>query len=125
VMLLDSLGELAAVYQLASVVFVGGSLTPKGGHNILEAALYAKPVIVGPHMENFREITQEFLRREALLQLSGATEQELIEQLRATFSRLLKDRASAERLGQNAQQAIEANRGATERTVEAIATLLA
>lgn len=125
VMLLDSLGELAALYQLASVVFVGGSLAPKGGHNILEPALYAKPIIVGPHMENFREITQEFLRREALVQLSGVTEQELVDQLRTTFSRLLKDQAFAQQLGQNARQAIEANRGATEHTVEAIAALLA
>jgi 3-deoxy-D-manno-octulosonic-acid transferase len=124
VMLLDSLGELAALYQLASAVFVGGSLVPKGGHNILEPALYAKPIVVGPHMENFREIAQEFLRREALVQVSGKTEQELVAQLQASFNRLLNDQAYARRLGQNARQAIEANRGATERTVEAIAELL-
>ncbi len=124
VILLDSMGELAALYQLASAVFVGGSLVPKGGHNILEPAFYAKPIIVGPHMENFREITREFLRREALVQVPGVTEQELVEQLRAVFSRLLSDQTYAEQLGQNARQAIEANRGATERTVEAIAALL-
>ncbi len=68
VILLDTVGELAALYRFASVVFVGGSLIPKGGHNILEPALYAKPIIVGPSMENFREITKEFLRRDALVQ---------------------------------------------------------
>jgi 3-deoxy-D-manno-octulosonic-acid transferase len=124
VLLLDSMGELAALYQLASVVFVGGSLVPKGGHNILEPALYAKPIIVGPHMENFREISQEFLRRKALVQVSGGTEQELIEQLRVIFSRLLSNQTCAQQLGQNARQAVEANRGATERTVEAVAALL-
>ena len=60
VLLLDTLGELAQVYALASVVFVGGSLVPSGGHNILEPAVAGKAVVVGPHMENFQEIADQF-----------------------------------------------------------------
>jgi 3-deoxy-D-manno-octulosonic-acid transferase len=118
IILLDSIGELAASYQFASAVFVGGSLVPKGGHNILEPALYGKPIIVGPHMFNFREITQEFLRRDALIQLKSSAE------LAPMWQRLLTDQAFAQQLGANARQAIAENRGATARTVEAIAELV-
>lgn len=125
VILLDTIGELAAIYRFASVVFVGGSLVPVGGHNILEAALYAKPIIVGPHMQNFREITAEFLRRNALVQIRTTGTNQQIAELSRTFASLLSDQTRATRLGNNARQAIEANRGATARTVGAIAELLA
>jgi 3-deoxy-D-manno-octulosonic-acid transferase len=121
VILLDTVGELAALYRFASVVFVGGSLVPKGGHNILEPALYAKPIIVGPHMENFREITGEFLRRSALIQLRGGDTHALAAELQVAFARLLSDKNYAESLGSNARHAIDENRGATARTVEIIA----
>ncbi len=124
VILLDSVGELAALYRFASVVFVGGSLVPKGGHNILEPAFYAKPIIVGPHMENFREITWEFLLRDALVQLRGEGERELAASLRDALIRLLSDRNLAATLGSNARAAIDENRGATARTVEIVAELL-
>jgi 3-deoxy-D-manno-octulosonic-acid transferase len=121
VILLDTVGELAALYRFASVVFVGGSLVPKGGHNILEPALYGKPIVVGPHMENFREIASEFLRRGALLQLSGADPRALTAELRDALARLLGDKDYAETLGSNARRAVDENRGATARTVEIIA----
>ncbi len=124
VILLDSIGELGTLYQFAQIVFVGGSLVPKGGHNILEPALYGKPIVVGPHMENFRAITQEFLKREALLQLNTGDRQALAMQLSVAFERLLSDQAYTQRLGANARKTIEANRGATERTVAAVAKLL-
>jgi 3-deoxy-D-manno-octulosonic-acid transferase len=124
VILLDTVGELGALYRFASAVFVGGSLVPKGGHNILEPALYAKPIIVGPHMENFREIAAEFLRRGALLQLYGVGANALIAELRAAFARLLSDKDYAERLGSNARHAIDENRGATARTVDIVAEYL-
>jgi 3-deoxy-D-manno-octulosonic-acid transferase len=124
VILLDTVGELAALYRFASAVFVGGSLVPKGGHNILEPALYAKPIIVGPHMENFREIAGEFLRRGALIQLRAGDAQSLASELREAFARLLRDKDYAETLGSNARRAIYENRGATERTVEIIAEYL-
>ncbi len=125
VILLDSIGELAAIYRFASVVFVGGSLVPVGGHNILEAALFAKPIIVGPHMQNFREITAEFLRRDALVQLRATDSNEQVSELSRTFAELLRNQNRARELGKNARQAIEDNRGATTRTVAAIAELLA
>ena len=124
VILLDTVGELAALYRFASAVFVGGSLVPKGGHNVLEPALYAKPIIVGPHMENFREIASEFLRRDALLQLRGGDPRALTAELRDAFARLLSDRDYAETLGSNARRAIDENRGAAARTVEIVAEYL-
>ncbi|MCI0665129.1 MAG: 3-deoxy-D-manno-octulosonic acid transferase [Acidobacteria bacterium] len=124
VILLDTVGELAALYQFASVVFIGGSLIKKGGHNILEAAFYAKPIIVGPHMENFREITREFLRRDAVIQLAGDSNQELTRELRDNLIALLKDRSRAREIGENARKAVDENHGATARTVEAIDELM-
>lgn len=124
VILLDTVGELAALYRFASAVFVGGSLVPKGGHNVLEPALYAKPIIVGPHMENFREIATEFLRRGALLQLRGADPRALIAELRDAFAHLLSDKNYAETLGSNARRAIDENRGATARTIEIVSEYL-
>lgn len=124
IILLDSIGELAAIYRFAAAVFVGGSLVPVGGHNILEPALYAKPIIVGPHMQNFREITNEFLRREALIQLRATGANNQVAELSQVFVELLRDQNLAVRFGENARQAIEDNRGATARTVAAIAELL-
>ncbi len=121
VILLDTVGELASLYRFASVVFVGGSLVPKGGHNILEPALHARPIIVGPHMENFREIAREFLRRDALIQLRDGDHQSLTADLQSAFENLLSDKNRAVSLGSNARLAIDENRGATARTVEIIA----
>ncbi len=124
IILLDSIGELASLYRFASVVFVGGSLVPKGGHNILEPALDAKPIIVGPYMENFREIAAEFMRHDAVVQLQGANEQELSAALRDALLELLTDEKRAQTLGANARATVKANRGATTKTVAAIAALL-
>jgi 3-deoxy-D-manno-octulosonic-acid transferase len=124
VILLDTVGELAALYRFASVVFVGGSLVPKGGHNILEPAFYAKPIVVGPHMENFREIAAEFLRHGAILQLRGEDPRALTAELRDAFARLLNDKNYSETLGSNARRTIDENRGAAARTVAIIAEYL-
>jgi 3-deoxy-D-manno-octulosonic-acid transferase len=121
VILLDTVGELASLYRFASVVFVGGSLVPKGGHNILEPALHSKPIIVGPHMENFREVAGAFLKRGALLQLRGADLHTLTVELQGAFADLLSDKDRAETLGSNGRRAIDENRGATARTVEIVA----
>jgi 3-deoxy-D-manno-octulosonic-acid transferase len=120
VILLDSIGELAAVYQFASVVFVGGSLVPVGGHNILEPALYARPIVVGPHTHNFRDITREFLRREALIQLPEPS----VRALRDMWIELLGNSANAESMGARARKAVEENRGATARIVSMVAELI-
>ncbi len=124
VILLDSIGELASLYRFATVVFVGGSLVPKGGHNILEPAFDGRPVIVGPSMENFREITEEFKRQNAVVQLQGGTDNELIVALRDQFIELLLNPERAEMLGANAHATVEANRGATDKTVNVIANLV-
>src|SRR5262249_59512776 len=74
VILLDTVGELAALYAVADVIFVGGSLVPVGGHNVIEPALHAKPVVFGPHMGNFRDAAALLLRAGAGIQLGSAAE---------------------------------------------------
>lgn len=107
VILLDTIGELAATYRFAAVVFVGGSLVPKGGHNILEPALYGKPIVVGPYTDNFRQIVADFAQADAVMQVSG-------DKLLETLSYLLKDREAAQAMGKRAAEVLEKNRGALD-----------
>jgi 3-deoxy-D-manno-octulosonic-acid transferase len=118
VVVLDSLGELAQLYQVATVVFVGGSLADHGGHNILEPAVFGKPIVFGPHMQNFAEIAETFLADRAAVQVTSgrALEDVLIELLSAPETRM--------RLGERARALVEANRGARERSLAAISGLL-
>ena len=74
ILLLNTIGELAGVFELADVAFVGGSLVPTGGHNVLEPAFWAKPVLFGPHMQNFRDIAERFLAEGAAFQVQNADE---------------------------------------------------
>src|SRR5262249_43004194 len=69
VLLLDSIGELSSIFQYANVVYMGGTLVPTGGHNILEPARHSKPIVFGPHMENFRDIAGLFLDSRAAVQI--------------------------------------------------------
>jgi 3-deoxy-D-manno-octulosonic-acid transferase len=117
VFLLDSIGELAAVYSLATVAFVGGSLVPRGGHNILEPALYGVPVLIGNHYDNFRDIVNFFLGREAV-RVVGLAELPLV------FMELIEHPELREALGRNALAALESQRGATERTVAVLTALM-
>jgi len=118
VLVLDTLGELAGVYALATVVFVGGSLVTAGGHNILEAAVAGKPVVVGPHMENFQEIADEFAAGRALLTVASA------EELGREVAALFADPGRRAALGGAARAILDRNRGALARTVDALAELL-
>jgi len=118
VALLDTLGELSRVYALASVVFVGGSLEPRGGHNILEVAAAGKPILVGPHMQNFHDIAELFRAEGAMLEVRDAPE------LGAAVASLLADPERARGLGEQARFLVEKNRGVVERTVDALAGLL-
>ncbi|MCA1584166.1 MAG: 3-deoxy-D-manno-octulosonic acid transferase [Acidobacteria bacterium] len=118
VVVIDTIGELATLYQLATVVFVGGSLVPTGGHNILEPAVFGKPIIFGPHMENFAEIARTFLANEAAVQLHAG------ESLDAALVTLMTDPVRRARLGAAARALIEANRGAKDRTLEVLSALL-
>jgi 3-deoxy-D-manno-octulosonic-acid transferase len=117
VFLLDSIGELASLYSLATVAFVGGSLVPRGGHNILEPAQFGKAIVVGPHTENFREIIQIFSAAEAV---EIASE----ENLEQVLLRLLQDVSQREQLGSNARRVMQVNQGSTARTLEALEALL-
>jgi 3-deoxy-D-manno-octulosonic-acid transferase len=119
VVLLDTLGELAAVYALADVVFVGGSLVPSGGHNILEPAAAGRPVIVGRHMENFQEIADQFKAAGALVQVADA------EELAEVVATLLLDDARRRELGARGRRLVEDNRGAVRRTADALVALVA
>jgi 3-deoxy-D-manno-octulosonic-acid transferase len=118
VMLLDTLGELAQVYGLASVVFVGGSLVPSGGHNILEPAVAGKPVIVGPHMENFQEIADVFRGEQALVQVAS------VDELGSEVAALLLDERRRSGLGERARELVGRNRGAVARSTDALVALL-
>lgn len=111
-LLLDSLGELASLYRGADVVFVGGSLNGWGGHNVLEPALYGRPVVVGPHMQNFRAIAETLLSRGGMAQVGGATE------LGPALLQLVENPVAAVQLGERGRQVAESQRGATQRTAE-------
>jgi 3-deoxy-D-manno-octulosonic-acid transferase len=118
VVVLDSIGELAHLYRLATVVFVGGSLVPTGGHNILEPAVHGRPILFGPHMQNFQEIAAAFLDGRAAVQVRDEWE------LESAFRDLLADAPRRLALGRAAQAIVEGSHGARERTLAAIAELL-
>jgi len=118
VLVLDTVGELAQVYPLATVVFVGGSLVPAGGHNVLEPAVAGKPIVVGPHMENFQEIAAALLADDAMIQVRDASG------LAGAVGGLFADPARRSALGRRAKDVVERNRGALARTVDALATLV-
>ena len=116
--ILDTIGELAEVYQIGTVVFVGGSLVPSGGHNILEPAVFGKPIIFGPHMQNFSEIADAFLANDAAVQVHSARELDL------AIESLMGDPVRRARLGAAARALVDANRGAMGRTLDVIEQLL-
>ena len=117
VFLVDSIGELAALYSVATIAFVGGSLVPRGGHNILEPALYGVPIITGNHYENFRDVVGFFASRNAV-RIVGLAELPLV------FIELIENAGEREHLGRNALAALESQRGATSRTLAALAQLM-
>lgn len=118
VFLLDTIGELASLYGSADLAFVGGSLVPRGGHNVLEAAQFAKPVLVGPSTENFRDIVELFRRSDALRVVT-------LETLTPTVLQLLEDDQERSALGRRALEVMRSQLGATETTVNALLELLA
>lgn len=118
VVVVDTMGELAALFGMATVVFVGGSLVDAGGHNVLEPALFGVPIIVGPSMRNFREIADLFLEADALVQVpdgDGLTE---------AILRLFADPARRAASGACARALLERHRGAAVRTLDVLAALL-
>src|SRR5262249_28066748 len=118
VVVLDTIGELAQLYQVATAVFVGGSLADHGGHNILEPAIFGKPIVFGPHMQNFKEIADAFLANAAAIQVHSDRE------LDDVLLTLVGDSVRRARLGAAARALVEANRGAKTKTLEVIGQLL-
>jgi 3-deoxy-D-manno-octulosonic-acid transferase len=118
IVLLDTIGELASVYSLASVAFVGGSLIPAGGHNPLEPAQFGVPIVMGPHYANFRAITEDLLAHQAVRIAAR-------EELASVLIELLHNRSAAEAMGSRARQVFSSQAGATNRCVEALKELLA
>ena len=119
VLLLDTIGELAGLFQVADVVFMGGSLVPTGGHNLLEAAYWAKAVIFGPHMENFRDTAELFLAEHAAFQVQDS------DGLARGLLSLLGDTDLRNQTGRQAKQVLERESGATRRVLDQLASLLA
>jgi 3-deoxy-D-manno-octulosonic-acid transferase len=119
ILVLDTLGELASVYALCDVAFIGGSLVSQRGHNPLEPAVYGKPVLFGPFMEDFAEISRD------LLAVGGARQVHNAEELCAGISLLLADSAERERAGRQAQTLIASRRGVTEAHLALIHRVLA
>ena len=118
VVLLDTIGELASVYSLASVAFVGGSIVQAGGHNPLEPAQFSVPIVMGPNYENFRAIVDN-LREHDGLQIADR------QHLTQALMDLLRDEAKAREMGARARLEFEQQAGATQRCLDAVARLLA
>ena len=118
VLVLDTRGELALLYRDAVVAFVGGTLAPVGGHNLLEPAVWGKPVLFGPHTDHCAEVAALLMNAQGGRVVQD--EQDLAQGLRA----LLRDPAALLRMGQAAQQVVADNQGALQRSAEIIATFL-
>ena len=116
--ILDTIGELAHLYQIATAVFVGGSIVPAGGHNILEPAAHGKAIVFGSHMENFHEIAETFLANDAAVRVQSEGE------LEEALLSLMGDPVRRARLGAAARALVIANRGAKDKTLSAIADVL-
>lgn len=119
VLLLDSLGELAALYRVANAAFIGGTLVPTGGHNPLEAARFAVPTVVGPSMENFREIAELFDRAAAWERVADAA------QLARVWEQWLDDPEAARRIGQRGAEVVAENGGALKNTLDFLRPFMA
>lgn len=117
VLLIDTIGELSVLYSLSTVAFVGGSLVPRGGHNILEPALYGVPIVTGSHYENFRDVVNFFASRNAV-RIVGVAELPLV------FLELIGNDKERATLGKNALAALESQRGATNKTIAALLHLM-
>ena len=117
IVLLDSIGELASVYSLATVAFVGGSLVPAGGHNPLDPAQFGVPVVIGEHYGNFRAIVGAMRARDAIMIVNSGG-------LADGVGSVLRDTEVARSMGDRGRRVFEEQAGATQRSVAAIKALL-
>jgi 3-deoxy-D-manno-octulosonic-acid transferase len=123
IILLDTIGELPATYTLADIVFVGGSIVDKGGHNVLEPAAAGATVVTGAHTHNFHAIVELMNEAGALVQLPVLDDAVASDEIAYVFEKLLASPAEREELGRRAKQLITANQGAADRTMQLIAPL--
>lgn len=114
VILLDTLGELTSFYRISHLVFVGGSLVPHGGHNLVEPAALSRPILTGPHLHNFQAVSEALRQPNAILVVHSA------EELEQAVRRLLQDPAQALGLGRRAYAVFQENQGAAQRTADLI-----
>ncbi|CAN5879960.1 3-deoxy-D-manno-octulosonic acid transferase [soil metagenome] len=122
--LLDTIGELPAIYSLAALVFVGGSIANNGGHNILEPAAVGATIVTGAHTHNFDGIVRVFAKKQAIVQLPVLSDEQAGRALENVFRELLEDKQRRHEFGQRAKQLVEQNQGATERTLDLLDSLL-
>ncbi len=116
IMILDTIGELAQFYALCDLAFIGGSLVPWGGHNLLEPAFYQKPIFFGPHMKNFAYLADRFVQADAARVVH--TEDDLVDMF------MLKDEKSLSLMGDKAKSTLHSLQGATEKTIQAIDAMM-
>ena len=124
VILLDTIGELPATYSLAQIVFVGGSIVDRGGHNVLEPAAAGVAIVTGAHTHNFHAIVDLMHEAGAIVQLPAIEGAVAIEEITYVFDKLLANPGEREELGRRAKQLVTENRGAADRTLKLIAPLL-
>jgi 3-deoxy-D-manno-octulosonic-acid transferase len=131
VVLVDTVGDLASLYSIADISFIGGSLLKRGGHNPLEAAQFGVPILMGPSYENFREVVEQMLKSNAIAIVGGKPEGKsepsisesqiaMRDSLEANLMRLLTLRQEARAMGERGRKVFESQQGATARAVEAI-----
>ncbi len=118
VLLLDSVGELYMIFSICHIAFMGGSLVPVGGHNPLEASVFNKPVLFGPHMHNFRDIASIILENNAGFQMSEKNE------ILKKMSELISDKSYLEKINKNCKKVFEENSGATEKNIALMRNLI-
>ena len=118
VILLDVVGPLAHCYRLGAVAFVGGSMVPVGGHNVIEPARVARPIVVGPHTANARDVVERLLAARAAVRVDST------DALAWTFDHLLAHHDEATAMGRRAQALVQTGQGAVERHMKIIATRL-
>jgi 3-deoxy-D-manno-octulosonic-acid transferase len=114
VLVVDTMGELPLFFAASDIAFVGGSLMPVGGHNILEPAALGRPIITGPHYFNFNQITKQFLKADAAIQINDT------EELAETIIKLLQDSPQRTKMGDAALQLMASSQGASKRLVNLI-----
>jgi len=126
IILLDTIGELASVYPLAEIVFVGGSLISHGGQSVIEPALHRRAIVTGPYTMNFEAVVREFVDSDAIIQTQVIRQEHgITKRLNEIFVALLADRSRREQLGSNAAVvAGSSNRGAVDTTIAKLRSLM-